>query len=158
MNCKNGKCGRCPGCMKKISKVMPDNYGRHGLTEYELAELQKRERDEMRKGLMRPKDNDGDGYYVAYPGAPDNTPVPKASVKPGQQRRRQTGRHQQPPQQRRSAVPPRRIEEDEIPEKSPFGAKLTSFSGKNGGVAVYSDGSTYSVRGWSRPVRGNKIR
>lgn len=43
---------------------------------------------------------------------------------------------------------PKRIEEDEVPGKSPTGARLVDFDGKGSGKAIYSDGSVYDGNGW----------
>lgn len=43
---------------------------------------------------------------------------------------------------------PKRIEEDEVPEKSPSGAKIVDYDGKGSGKATYSDGSYYDGNGW----------
>lgn len=44
------------------------------------------------------------------------------------------------------------LSEDEVPSKSPSGARLVDFNGKDGGKATYSDGSVLSVDGWTKPV------
>lgn len=53
-----------------------------------------------------------------------------------------------------AVVPPKsrkNIQEDTVPMKSPTGAKLVDFNGKNGGQAVYSDGHIFDSNGWHKP-------
>lgn len=45
---------------------------------------------------------------------------------------------------------PKRIEEDEVPERSPSGAKIVDYDGKGSGKAYYSDGSVYDGNGWHK--------
>lgn len=59
---------------------------------------------------------------------------------------------------RKAQVQPKRINEDEVPEKSPTGAKLVDFDGKNGGRATYSDGSVYDGNGWNATGASPKLR
>lgn len=47
---------------------------------------------------------------------------------------------------------PKRVEEDQVPMKSPNGAKLVDFDGKGAGKATYSDGSTFDGNGWHKPA------
>lgn len=50
------------------------------------------------------------------------------------------------------------LNEDEIPEKSPSGAKIVDFDGKNGGRATYSDGSVLTGAGWSKTNKAGVSR
>lgn len=59
---------------------------------------------------------------------------------------------------RKAAVQPKRIHEDEAPAKSPTGAKMVDFDGKNGGRATYSDGSTFDGNGWNSGGSSPKLR
>lgn len=53
---------------------------------------------------------------------------------------------------------PKRVEEDEVPEKSPTGAKLVDFDGKGGGRATYADGSVFDGNGWNSTGASPKLR
>lgn len=44
----------------------------------------------------------------------------------------------------------KKIMEDEVPEKSPSGAKLIDFDGSGSGRAVYSDGTVFDGNGWDK--------
>lgn len=52
-----------------------------------------------------------------------------------------------------------RVEEDEVPTRSPSGARLVDYDGTGQGRALYSDGSTYDGRGWNadRVARSGSI-
>lgn len=47
----------------------------------------------------------------------------------------------------------KRVEEDQVPEKSRTGAKLVDFDGANGGRATYEDGTTYDGDGWNSDLK-----
>lgn len=53
---------------------------------------------------------------------------------------------------------PKRIEEDEVPEKSPTGAKIVDYNGAGPGRATYADGSTYDGNGWNKTGHDRSTR
>lgn len=58
----------------------------------------------------------------------------------------------------KAKAPRKMIQEDELPETSPSGAKLVDFDGKDGGRATYSDGSTFDGNGWNSDRSSPRVR
>lgn len=53
---------------------------------------------------------------------------------------------------------PKRLEEDQVPEKSPTGAKIVDYNGAGPGRATYADGSTYDGNGWNKTGHDRSTR
>ncbi len=50
-----------------------------------------------------------------------------------------------------------RVEEDEVPWRSPSGARLIDYNGRRSGSAVYADGRTFDGRGWQSGRRDLRV-
>lgn len=59
-----------------------------------------------------------------------------------------------------SPKPPtaKRVEEDQVPAKSPTGAKIVDYNGAGPGRATYADGSTYDGNGWNKTGHDRNTR
>lgn len=52
-----------------------------------------------------------------------------------------------------------RMEEDQTPNKSPYGAQLIDYNGNGKGKATYADGTVYDAnKGWVRPTTKRQAR